>query len=135
MTTAIEWELCKRFHRCQSQFVTQLTKRTGFRSAGLLGLIFVGIMVVGLACQVPVFRFALERWEADSYTIVIVPGSQGKLSAAEEKISAFLQSKGSADAVTANLKVRIDPENVGELVYLLGKKKHDRMVPFRIPLF
>ena len=114
MTTAIEWELCKRFHRCQSQFVTQLTKRTGFRSAGLLGLIFVGIMVVGLACQVPVFRFALERWEADSYTIVIVPGSQGKLSAAEEKISAFLQSKGSADAVTANLKVRIDPENVGE---------------------
>jgi len=71
----------------------------------LIGLIAVGIMAVGLACQVPVFRFALERWEADSYTIVIVPGEQGKLSPAEEKVRTFLQSQGSADTGTANLKV------------------------------
>ena len=92
----------------------KLAERTGFRGAGLLGLIFAGIVAVGLACQVPVFRFALERWEADSYTIVIVPGSQGKLSATEEEVRAFLQSQGSADGVIANLKVRVDSENVGE---------------------
>ena len=85
-----------------------------FHRAGLISFIFVGILAAGLACQVPVFRFALERWEADSYTIVIVPGAGGKLSAAEEEVTAFLQSKGSTDSATANLNVRIDPENVGE---------------------
>jgi hypothetical protein len=56
----------------------------------------------------------LERWEADSYTLVIVPGSQEKLSAVEEEVSAFLQLKGGDDAAAPNLKVRIDSENVGE---------------------
>lgn len=100
--------------RCQLHPVIQLIERTGFRWAGLIGLIAVGIMAVGLACQVPVFRFALERWEADSYTIVIVPGKQGKLSPAEEKVRTFLQSQGSADTGTANLKVRIDFKKAGE---------------------
>ena len=85
-----------------------------FPRAGLISFIFVGIFAAGLACQVPVFRFALERWEADSYTIIIVPGTGGKLSAAEEEVTAFLQSKGSTDSATANLNIRIDPENVGE---------------------
>jgi hypothetical protein len=105
---------CKRFYRCQSPPVIQLTERAGFRSAGLIGLIFVGIVAVGSACQVPVFRFALERWAADSYTIVIVPGARGELSAAEEEVRAFLQSKGSSDSVAVNLNVRIDSEDIGE---------------------
>lgn len=92
----------------------QLRERVGFRSAGLIWAIFVGILAGGLACQVPVFRFALERWEADSYTIVIVPGAGGELSAVEEEVRAFLQSKGSADSGSANLTVRIDPGNVGK---------------------
>ena len=92
----------------------QLTERVGFRRAGLIVVILVWIVAVGLACQVPVFRFALERWEADSYRIVIVPGARGKLSAAEEEVRAFLQSKGNANSVTVNLNVEIDPENVGE---------------------
>jgi len=94
--------------------VIKVRKRVKFRAAGLLALIFMGIVAVGLACQVPVFRFALERWAADSYTIVIVPGAGGELSAAEEEVRAFLQSKGGPDAATANLKVQIDPENIGE---------------------
>lgn len=92
----------------------KLTERMRFPRAGLISFIFVGIFAAGLACQVPVFRFALERWEADSYTIIIVPGTGGKLSAAEEEVTAFLQSKGSTDSATANLNIRIDPENVGE---------------------
>ena len=74
----------------------------------------MGVITFGLACQVPVFRFALERWEADSYTLAIVLGSQGKLSAEEEEVVAFLQSKGSVDAPAPNVKVRINSENVGE---------------------
>jgi hypothetical protein len=62
-------------------------------------------MAVWFACQVPVFRFALERWEADTYTIVIVLSEQKKLSPTEEKVRTFFQSQGSADTGTANLKV------------------------------
>ena len=36
-----------------------------------------------LACQVPVFRYALERWESDDYQIVCVP-AQGGLKPPEE---------------------------------------------------
>jgi hypothetical protein len=92
----------------------KLIERMRFHPPGLISFIFVVIFAAGLACQVPVFRFALERWEADSYTIIIVPGTGGKLSAAEEEVTAFLQSKGSTDSATANLNIRIDPENVGE---------------------
>jgi len=94
--------------------VIQLTERTGFRCAGLIALIFFEVVAVGHACQVPVFRFALERWEADSYSLGIVPGSQGKLSAAEEEVRAFLQSDEEDDVMAANLKVRINANNVGE---------------------
>jgi hypothetical protein len=94
--------------------VIPLNARVGFRITGLIGLIFLGILAGGLACQVPVFRFALERWETDSYTIVIVPGARGELSPAEEKIREFLQSKGSVEALPVNLNVRIDHDDLGE---------------------
>ena len=92
----------------------RVTQRTKFQCRGLVAWIFFGIIAFGFSCQVPVFRFALERWEADSYSLVIVPGSQGKLSAAEEEVAAFLQSKGRTGAPAANLKIRIDTEKVGE---------------------
>ena len=95
-------------------FVVQLIQRARFQCRGLVAWIFVGIIAYGFACQVPVFRFALERWEADSYTLVIVPGSQGELSADEEAVAAFLQSRGSADGPAPNVNVEIDSETVGE---------------------
>ena len=53
--------------------MTQLIKKIRFCHSGLVGMILFGVVIVGLTCQVPVFRFALERWETDSYTVVIVP--------------------------------------------------------------
>jgi hypothetical protein len=85
-----------------------------FRHKGLIGMIFFGIAVAGFACQVPVFRFALERWETDSYTVVIVPGASGKLSPSENGVLKFLQSRGGANSGNINLEVKIDSKKFGE---------------------
>ena len=94
--------------------VTQLIKEARFRHNGLIGMIFFGVMIAGLACQVPVFRFALERWETDSYALVIVPGASGQLSPSENEVLRFLQSRGGADSGNMNLEVEIDSKRIGE---------------------
>ena len=92
----------------------QLIKEARFRHNGLIGMIFFGVMIAGLACQVPVFRFALERWETDSYTLVIVPGASGQLSPFENEVLRFLQSRGGADSGNMNFEVEIDSQRIGE---------------------
>jgi hypothetical protein len=57
-----------------------------------------------LACQVPVFRYALERWPADRYEIVIL--HDGPLSDADEALARKLQDRQNQSAVPANLEVR-----------------------------
>lgn len=89
------------------------SKRTGFRYSVLVGLILASVLIIGLACQVPVFRFALERWEADAYSIVIVPGTNGKLTAEEEEVRKYLESKGNPASGNTNLTVRVDTESMG----------------------
>ena len=57
----------------------------------ILACLFLGIGF-GEACQVPVFRFALERWVADSYQVVLASSaSPGKLSPSEAKVAEFLE--------------------------------------------
>jgi len=34
--------------------------------------LFLALISIGLACKVPVFRYALERWESDAYRAVIL---------------------------------------------------------------
>jgi hypothetical protein len=51
-----------------------------------------------LACSVPVFRYALERWEADSYEVTL--SHRGSLSATEEAAAGTL--KEAADQFAAN---------------------------------
>ncbi|MDG2401444.1 MAG: hypothetical protein P8M04_12820 [Akkermansiaceae bacterium] len=94
--------------------MTQLIKKIRFCHSGLVGMILFGVVIVGLTCQVPVFRFALERWETDSYTVVIVPGASGKLSPTENEALKFLQSRGEADSGNMNLEVKIDSKKIGE---------------------
>jgi len=77
-------------------------------------MIFFGIVIAGFACQVPVFRFALERWERDSYTLIIVPGASGKLSPAENEVRKVLESGGGADLGDMNLEVRLNLKKIGE---------------------
>ena len=56
----------------------------------LLALLICGTVV--LACNVPVFRYALERWPADLYEVVIL--HEGPLdSAARARIDALRESK------------------------------------------
>ena len=48
------------------------------------------------ACQVPVFRYALERWEADGYTVIFTPGKSGELTAKETEAFDFLREAATA---------------------------------------
>ena len=38
----------------------------------LIVLVLVSIQVTALACKVPVFRYALERWPVDKYGMVLI---------------------------------------------------------------
>ncbi|MCB1228796.1 MAG: hypothetical protein KDN19_00925 [Verrucomicrobiae bacterium] len=53
----------------------------------------IALATAALACQVPVFRFALERWVADAYQVSIAPGASGKFSAEEQAAVDFLKSQ------------------------------------------
>ena len=64
------------------------------------------------ACQVPVFRYALERWESDFYTLTVTPGASGMLSTSEEAAVSFL-SDMAASELPANVFVSISEESNG----------------------
>lgn len=81
--------------------------------ATLIATFLLTTVTVVFACQVPVFRFALERWEADAYSVVITPGSSGKLSSDEEKVLEFLESVRSDMNIAANVTVKLDEEAKG----------------------
>src|SRR5262245_34589200 len=57
-----------------------------FISSAVLLLLLAGSAT---ACNVPVFRYALERWPADPYEIVLF--HHGPLSAAEQALAARLE--------------------------------------------
>ena len=70
----------------------------------LISLASVGFL---LACQVPVFRYALERWTVDTYELVIVPRAGGLTKGEEAALDFLKEASGSMD-VPLNLKIRID---------------------------
>ncbi len=56
------------------------------------------------ACQVPVFRYALERWQASRYELIIESGEA--LSPAEQEAVDFLIAKAGEEEHPINLSVR-----------------------------
>lgn len=68
---------------------------------------------MALACQVPVFRFALERWEADPYQVTVFPGPSGTFSETEQAAIDYLESQEpdrlnpATSGVAANLDLEI----------------------------
>jgi hypothetical protein len=62
-----------------------------------------------LACQVPVFRYALERWASDSYELVCVP-AQGGLKPDEEAALKVLRDAAVDEDFPANITVKVDAE-------------------------
>ncbi|MEO2047011.1 MAG: hypothetical protein ABGX16_10595 [Pirellulales bacterium] len=77
--------------------------------------IFAGTAIVALcglswACSVPVFRYALERWDADLYELILF--HQGDLSTEHRALVDHLQTKGPAS--NANIRLRFVDINVEE---------------------
>jgi hypothetical protein len=62
----------------------------------------LALSAAALACNVPVFRFALERWRADAYRVVVF--HKGPLSDADRELIRPLEEH--QDRLTANLLVR-----------------------------
>ena len=56
----------------------------------LAAMAMVASAAVAMACQVPVFRYALERWPADKYQVIVL--SSGALDAASQTSLQRLQS-------------------------------------------
>jgi hypothetical protein len=80
-------------------FLSQLVRAHRI-AAPLLGVIL--IVASAHACNVPVFRFALERWRADAYRVTVF--HEGELSAADKE--ALTQLEEQQEKSRANVQVR-----------------------------
>jgi hypothetical protein len=59
------------------------------------------------ACQVPVFRYALERWQPAGYRVTIIPGPGG-LNDAEQKTVEMLRAASGDATSPANLEFELE---------------------------
>lgn len=76
----------------------------------LLGLGMILGAVSVWACSVPVFRYALEHWQADPYRALVF--HRGPLTAAQQALARDLGAEGRAGRLHANLSVQtIDLDN------------------------
>lgn len=71
----------------------------------LLVLQVIGFVVLVHACQVPVFRYALERWTPDNYRVVLTPGAEGWTGEEKEALD-LLTSLARSKDVPVNLTVQ-----------------------------
>src|SRR6476661_507655 len=69
----------------------------------LLTLLIVAASSTLWACNVPVFRYALERWKPDLCEVIVF--SDADLSAEQEKVLANLQSANEGAQRAANVQV------------------------------
>jgi len=51
---------------------------------------FLAVAATAPACQVPVFRYALERWEADAYPVVAF--HDGEMTDGQKEVVHFLST-------------------------------------------
>ena len=77
-------------------------KFRGMMRRVLLGLFATAVVV--MACQVPVFRFALERWPADQFALVVT--SEGELAGAIGEALEALEEELKGDSQAINLTVQ-----------------------------
>lgn len=67
---------------------------------------------VASACQIPVFRYALERWAPAEYLVSIVP-AEGGLTDPEQKAVELLRAAPQDSESPVNLDVKIEPPTPG----------------------
>ncbi len=96
--------------------------------------LFFAVLGVGLiatpllACSVPVFRYALDRWAVDPYEAIVF--HRGELTADQQKIVDNLGHKGLAGKQFANidvLTVDLDSEPQEELIELWKAQKQETL--------
>ena len=73
------------------------------RRAAIASVLVLGASAVAFACNVPVFRYALEHWRSDPYRVVLF--HRGKLTDAERAIIRPLEVQ--QDQSLANVKFRM----------------------------
>jgi hypothetical protein len=64
------------------------------------------------ACQVPVFRYALERWQPAGYRVTIIPGPGG-LNGAEQRALETLRAASSDPTSPANVEIELEQPAAG----------------------
>jgi hypothetical protein len=92
---------CQSFDRMNRQLAP-------FRHLPIRILLF-GLLIVTTAiwaCQVPVFRYALERWTPDAYELVVAPGTGG-LTSDEEAALNYLTEQSKSDDIPLNLNIQV----------------------------
>ena len=88
-------------------------------AAALISLVFA---TVTNACSVPVFRYALERWQPDTFQALVL--YRGSLSEEQKKlIDTFDRSEGKNRANVELVTVDLDAAPPPELLRLLEKQK------------
>lgn len=74
-----------------------------------LPLCAIALASVAYACQVPVFRYALERWPADNYDLVVM--HDGPISDADKQRIAKLRQSDQHAPAAANYSVKLIDAN------------------------
>lgn len=76
------------------------------KKKSIVFLVSMACLVTALpvwACSVPVFRYALERWQADPYEVVVF--HRGSMTTEQQTLSDQLSEQGKAGKVHANLNL------------------------------
>lgn len=90
----------------QSASSYAVLQRTLVRSSIATVILLTGTSIVA-ACNIPVFRFALERWKSDACELVVF--SEQKLSSDDETLISELEQSSTINGGLANLTVlRVD---------------------------
>jgi hypothetical protein len=79
-----------------------MSNRIFFSRVSLAVVWVLAIVAIAEACNVPVFRFALERWRADAYRVTVF--HEGPLSAADQEVLIALEEQH--EKMLANVSVR-----------------------------
>lgn len=94
--------------------------KAAHQTIALLAVV-IGLGAVPLLCQVPVFRYALERWEPDRHEILIV--SDGELPEKAKTLLEQLAPDPVSGAPVANLQIRYVDGSSEESRQLLAEWK------------
>ena len=70
-------------------------------------LILIGMASAGRACNIPVFRYALERWRPEVYQAYVF--HNGPLTTEQAALVKTLESHGPSSKVVGSKRCRLEP--------------------------